>query len=1495
MVGFAETHISLKEYLSNNFKEKFQNVGRRVYPAHATPTANAGEGTSGGTLIAPALSLQLAPISLDDNKDSLLKGDDWSAIVIRTQGVSYLFVAAYLIHTIGVTGENLRRLRSIATCAMQLQLPFIIAADWNMTPAQLCASGYVSSLGADVRVVEGLDYTCNTGRNLDYIIVSKEFSSAVRSVKPSQNTPWRTHRGLEIEVSKRPREIHVRKLCVPKPLVEDRTKLKSFQERPKWEEFKNKKEYKVDSDLRELLKPVFGGNLLETTAALSNDYLSWSSQVEDWTINAIEEESDEQSIEAHRFRKGRAEPLKFSLEPLVHWTDQYEAGAASKESRLWAIAEARIVDYQRTAALNPSPVHIQSIRRHLDQICDELADLDDGDSPIDNFEKKLFINKLRRIDIMQKQVVKELITIARKREKQADRAHRSEVAKKVRCWANEAMDSHCKNAHAYLRKADSPSIVGVAEDLGDYEISFEPQISCATKSAAWECIWQRDKQEIERISNAIQELRELASRAEHHMEAIEFEETDAAIKELRNGRSVGGDVWSPLDWKRLPPEARRDLTSAFRKSEKKIAVPMQALINLMALLPKPSGGERTVALQSLWHVVWSSIRGQKVRDWDSDRAQFWDSAIKGASAEQAGTLRKLIEEIAVLCGRTTISIFWDVKKFYDSIDIAKMIQYCIKKDYNIHIAAIDLQVHLGLRFLKWAGSTSQAIVPYNSLLAGSIFSNSYARTYLYDLLDELHSGFPKVMLGVHVDDLATLTEGEDVDDIYDSIKSAAKYIKDSFRQRKLQISDKTVIVSSKPSLAKKLCKELNELQIPATHALQVRDLGIDNAAGGRRATKVTMARALKAARRLRRLRIIHRYDKRASKLYRTNLWPAASYGIGATGIAPTSIKTLRRQAGQAALGRSGQCSTSAIAIQFREGTDPAAKVRCHVITQWIKIWLKLDDDKREEANSIWARQYRRLVGYRRWSLVNGPLRAAIATLLDVGWKPIAPDTWLEPAPSDQMWKITGYGDLRRFQQTISQSAMQEHWLEADSHLGGKGLGNTDPVLSGPDLHSLKRRLKSYEDNGMTDRHAALLTAASGACWPRSRKFNADMIGSEICPRCGQEAEDLLHFFWKCPCNVELQHEDIQRTQHLVQAACADINHQALWLRGLPPKAKYPPVPPAPEEEVCYTYGDSDSFTAAQKFYTDGSGGARTKDKRLRRCGWSAITADLTDPLAPELTSGFFGPLAGPEQSVPRSELHAVLFVLEATQDKEVWVVSDSKYVVDLARSRRSKSLQAPNGDLWQRYWTAYDLKGGRVKVSKVKAHCDATDVLNGIVTWQDLAGNSFADTLAEEAAEAHQVPYAVTSAFDVLDAIAWKVQSRLAEIICAAPTRNADERAAKEHKKNKAEAEQARLRQIEEEALRLLLADEVAAETPEPAPPPPPPRVGESRSRNIHPSHRLRKKRGIFWCAKCGGYGQVRGRKLAEPCRQYANETGKEVLRRLANGLTPHRSVGWEA
>ena len=77
---------------------------------------------------------------------------------------------------------------------------------------------------------------------------------------------------------------------------------------------------------------------------------------------------------------------------------------------------------------------------------------------------------------------------------------------------------------------------------------------------------------------------------EHAIDIIQDKEVADAISRLRNSRATGLDLWAPIEWKRLPPDAHGDLAGNLRAAEKAVAPPFQALYQLMVTMGKPAGG-----------------------------------------------------------------------------------------------------------------------------------------------------------------------------------------------------------------------------------------------------------------------------------------------------------------------------------------------------------------------------------------------------------------------------------------------------------------------------------------------------------------------------------------------------------------------------------------------------------------------------------------------------------------------------------------------------------------------------------------------------------------------------------------------------------------------------------------------------------------------------------------------------------------------------------------
>ena len=156
---------------------------------------------------------------------------------------------------------------------------------------------------------------------------------------------------------------------------------------------------------------------------------------------------------------------------------------------------------------------------------------------------------------------------------------------------------------------------------------------------------------------------------------------------------------------------------------------------------------------------------------------------------------------------------------------------------------------------------------------------------------------------MHVDDLAMSVVGE-VSKIYKDMVRAGEFLAKEFGIIKLTIRKTTIVTASEPSAAREVSGQLAKKGIPCTPSLVGRDLGVDCGAGRRRSVKVMNARFAKAKKRISKLKVLKRYDKRSKTLHQTNIWPASNFGISAMGVPPSSVAKLRRDAGVCCIGPS---------------------------------------------------------------------------------------------------------------------------------------------------------------------------------------------------------------------------------------------------------------------------------------------------------------------------------------------------------------------------------------------------------------------------------------------------------------------------------------------------------------------------------------------------------------------------------------------------------------
>ena len=76
----------------------------------------------------------------------------------------------------------------------------------------------------------------------------------------------------------------------------------------------------------------------------------------------------------------------------------------------------------------------------------------------------------------------------------------------------------------------------------------------------------------------------------------------------------------------------------------------------------------------------------------------------------------------------------------------------------------------------------------------------------------------------------------------------------------------------------------------------------------------------------------------SKKLFKTNLWPAAGYGVSGMGLSPTATRRLATQAAICALPTRGKRSTTAIALELGMDADPRVAVPRRILQDWVWLW-----------------------------------------------------------------------------------------------------------------------------------------------------------------------------------------------------------------------------------------------------------------------------------------------------------------------------------------------------------------------------------------------------------------------------------------------------------------------------------------------------------------------------------------------------------------------------
>ena len=352
-------------------------------------------------------------------------------------------------------------------------------------------------------------------------------------------------------------------------------------------------------------------------------------------------------------------------------------------------------------------------------------------------------------------------------------------------------------------------------------------------------------------------------------------------------------------------------------------------------------------------------------------------------------------------------------------------------------------------------------------------------------------------------------------------------------------------VASSDKVAKWIAEQLRDSGVSLKRHRSARDLGIVFAPGRRRNTTLQVKRFRAASSRLRRTAILVTRVRSARRLVGTGSLPQALWGHQSIGVSPTVVSRLRTMCAAASgMTQRGRCCTTAIALAFPEFGDPSVKIAAGQVDSWLKLWHRLPE-LRAKSTCVW----RGLVGgivhgsNVSWNKVSGPVSATIATLAQYGWSFPVPDVWVDPQGC--RWLLADVAAYRGIREAVKQTVVNANWKLVSFGWCGRGLeGGIDTQASLAWHKQLTNRAGSRSIG-------TLWCFTSGGYWPVQRAFDAGVVDSPRCFRCGEQSCTALHMLWTCPALCSMLDEEVLETQSLVyEASRGAEEYQCLWLRGI---------------------------------------------------------------------------------------------------------------------------------------------------------------------------------------------------------------------------------------------------------------------------------------------------------------------------------------------------------
>ena len=1446
-----------------------------------------------------------------------------------------LFVSYYGISGKPIAGQ-LQTLAALGQLVKGCGLPFVIAGDWQVSPAALAESKFPHRMGAEIMAPEG-PTNLRSGSTLDYFVISRSISAAVSQVQArhdlylSPHVPviasiaTRSKLGVSYALSQ-PRVLPVGhpQGPVPRPASVDWGALDADADTPSGST-ERLEQWFAGAELE--LMGVFGlqgseleceymglgspGHLVSRRPcgrfAGSPDQLGLIGQRLAWSARSAKAVA--LLATALPVRAAGGPRILPSIEALTCSSHKFflfpDDGAAAGLARgLVAVGRRAAAFAAELKRLNCDEV----LRPFLPELAAALQTLASVARPYRGSPPLISswsVGARRETILMFEDVA---VSLAAELTRAAALKRQRDLSA-LKQWARTAT---LKQAHS----ATKPSSFVAAHSASPSKAhrgELTPQAAADAGREAWARVWKAADEEVAGLMDRVLSCAPgdgdppssfFAVRdgpfVPIELPSITGDSLRVALRSFRHGTAVG------LDWVRLrhlallSQGALNYLASLLEAFEREARLPKPLAGTVSVAIAKKSGGSRLIGVATALYRVWSRVRYGHMRDeLEARLSRSFLAAAPMQGAQSAVAELALRAEQAQLKGHESAAALVDISKFYESLsleDIAVAAHY-----FGVPRCVLSLCIdfYLAPRYIRVARSWARPLYPTRSIVAGCTWATVLIRCFIIGPADR----FLKDLSGVAMATSLSISLKIYVDDVTLLISAALHRLREAVRKvsskllawishslRLTVAQDKLVCIVSSAETKAAIGPEVASLGY-AIH-LVAPCLGADFSAGGIfRARPSMWARVRTAFRRRSKVRWWRRLGGDARSVARGGLVASGAHAAEVSGIPPAAMRDLRRAVAAATPVQAvGASLTARLAVGGEQAAEADPRVLMHnPPLKFLLGWLWDHPEERQQFVLSWhdlRAKSRQWSTKEWWKNIRGPLSAAWAHLVAVDMDWVSPFLVRSRGVDVQFLDLApkrSYQLLAEHVRILLDTELLDRHMEeflVDPHLV------LDRYAHGIDWDSLRLLLAPKRSPLSPVQRRALGLVVTGALWEEYRKWLAGYLPSASCLWCFSDAGTKEHRLRECPGVVysldwaRVAGEILRESNEEVDPALAPLR-----LFGWPPAAVERMMAPSTWIQGELVPGMSG------RYFGDGSC-LWPQARACETAAWALVFEDGEN--FPGLSSSLPGPFA----TSFRGELAATVQFFRVAGRGSSYT-GDCKSVIDAINTGIPDHLCAAStadADLWVKLRTLVRLrKYDDLSMAWVKAHRSraAAEKL-GRAALRDWAGNDAADRSAKEAAGRRAVP----SRFEAMQSarrLALRALCRLAHAASVGLDRGAGIPRRKRPLRARLletrpgghrpvalgggawRCQLCRVRARTKASLRTFRAV---------------PCKGLFLAR-AHSSHALQLSRGLVWCGACGAYAVEKMVGLTRVCPGHPpSAAARQRLTKLRRGAVPLSSVG---